>query len=107
MPIYCYQAKDPEQSCDHCRDSFETLQSIKDEALTACPQCGSPIERRLYAVGIAAPHTNAELKNLGFKKLVKRDDGVYENVTRNDKEARYMERGKSDTMPDIGSVISD
>ena len=36
---------------------------------------------------------------MGFTKLVKRDDGVYENVTRLPGESRYMEKGKADTLP--------
>ncbi len=40
-------------------------------------------------------------------KLVKRDEGVYENVTRTGKESRYMEAGKPETLPDIQRKISD
>lgn len=107
MPIYAYQAIKDSESCDYCRNGFEIMQSIKEDRLTACPKCGSSIHRLLYAVGIATPHTNTELKNLGFTKLVKRDDGVYENVTKTDKETRYMERDKPETIPDIKSKISD
>ncbi len=107
MPIYEYQAIDPEAGCEFCRPGFQILQSMKDDALTACPKCGAAIHRLVFPVGVSAPHTNAELKNLGFTKLVKRDDGVYENVTRTGQESRYMERDKPQTMPNFKGKISD
>lgn len=57
--------------------------------------------------GVSVPHFNSELRNVGFTKLEKRDDGVYENVTATDKESRYMKRGDASTLPDIKSKISD
>jgi len=53
------------------------------------------------------PKSNAEIRNMGFTKLVKRDDGVYENVTRSGDEARYMRRGETDTMPHLDKKIGD
>lgn len=107
MPVYVYQARDVEKGCPHCQRGFQVLQGMKDTALTNCPECGAEIIRVIQPVGIATPRTNSELKNLGFTKLVKRDDGVYENVTRSDKESRYMEAGKPETMPDFKGKISD
>ena len=54
----------------------------------------APVERvfsRAPAVSVSAGP--AELKNVGFTKLVKREEGVYENVTASDGEARYMVAG--------------
>jgi len=39
--------------------------------------------------------------------LVRRDDGVYENVTARKGDSRYMERGKPETIPDLSKTISD
>ena len=50
MPTYEYIAEDELHSCDQCRDVFEIQQSIKDDALTHCPSCQSPI-RRIISVG--------------------------------------------------------
>jgi hypothetical protein len=61
----------------------------------------------LSVPGIAIPTGNAELRNQGFTKLVKRDDGVYENVTRSGNEARYMRRGQSDSLPHLAKKIGD
>jgi len=104
MPIYEYE---------HLKDScalgkqFEIKQSLNDTPLKKCPQCKKPVKKLLSLVGISLPKTNSELRNLGFTKLVKRDDGVYENVTAKDGESRYMERGKTETIPDLSKTISD
>ena len=68
----------------------------------------APVKRVIRtAPGVSVPHFNSELKNLGFSKLVKRDDGVYENVTKLDHEKKYMKRGDKSSLPDIKSRIKD
>ena len=44
---------------------------------------------------------NSELCDLGFTKLVRRDDGVYENVTARDGESKVMLRDKPETYPNL------
>lgn len=44
MPTYDYQ-------CDACGHSFEAFQSMRDDALTVCPQCEKPALRRLITGG--------------------------------------------------------
>ncbi len=107
MPIYEYGLVEGEEGCDYCRENFSIQQSFTEKPLECCPKCGAKVQRLLFPVGISTPKTNSELKNLGFTKLVKRDTGVYENVTKTDKESRYMEAGKPETMPDLKSKISD
>jgi len=104
MPIYTYKHTGP--ACE-AGVRFDVEQSIRDEKLQTCPRCGGEVTRLISRVFVATPTTNSELKNMGFTKLVKRDDGVYENVTRTDKESRYFEPGKAETMPDLKSRISD
>ncbi len=53
------------------------------------------------------PTGNSTLKEKGFTKLVKRDEGVYENVTANDGEARYMKAGDAETLPHLHKKIGD
>ncbi len=57
--------------------------------------------------GVAVATFNSELKNVGFTKLVKRDDGVYENVTATGTEKRYMNRGDKDSVPHFNKKIGD
>lgn len=55
----------------------------------------------------STPVGNSALKNLGFTKLVKRDDGVYENVTRTGTEKRYMKSGDPSSIPHVHKKVSD
>ena len=62
----------------------------------------SPVERIITT----APMGNSGLKNLGFTKLVKRDDGVYENATRTGTESKFMKAGDPSSMPHLNKKIS-
>lgn len=107
MPIYEYKVRAEATGCPHCQEGFSLLQRMTDEPEVRCLECGAAVERLICLPRISTPKTNTELKNLGFTKLVKRDTGVYENVTQTSKETRYMEAGKSETMPDLKSKITD
>lgn len=67
----------------------------------------SPIERLLFAPGLSTPAGDSKLKELGFTKLVKRDSGVYENVTASGSESRYMKADDPSSMPHISKKIRD
>ena len=108
MPIYEYEhADDAGGARCELGAQFEHVQSIREEALKVCPRCGRPVRRLISRTFVSTPQSNTELRDLGFTKLVKRDSGVYENVTATGKESRYMEAGKPETMPDIKKKISD
>jgi len=104
MPIYEYEHLS--ESC-LIGKIFEIKQSINDEPLANCPNCKGIVRKRISRIAIAKSRSNAELRDLGFTKLVKRDDGVYENVTKRGNESRYMEAGKPETIPDFSKTISD
>ena len=104
MPVYEYEHT--EQSCSAGR-IFEVNQSLEERPLSKCPQCGQPIKKLISLVGVSTPKTNGELRDLGFTKLVKRDDGIYENVTARKGDSRYMERGKPETIPNVAKVTTD
>ena len=44
---------------------------------------------------------------MGFTKLVKRDDGVYENVTARKGDSRLVLRDKPETLPNLSKTIRD
>lgn len=44
MPTYDYE-------CEACGHKFEQFQSMKDEALTKCPECKKKKLRRLFGTG--------------------------------------------------------
>ena len=104
MPTYEYEHLDA--PCERGR-IFEVRQSIDDPPLASCPRCKGMVKKLISRVAISTPKTDAELRDLGFSKLVKRDDGVYENVTQREGESRYMLRDKPETMPDIKRIIRD
>ena len=104
MPIYEY--KHINSFCNVGK-IFEIKQSIMDNQLEICPNCNEPIQKLISVTNINTPKTNSELKDLGFTKLVKRDHGVYENVTARNGESKFMLKNKPETMPNIKKIISD
>jgi len=104
MPIYEY-----EHISDPCSlgGVFEVRQSIQDAPLNLCPNCNNPVRKLISRVSISTPKTNSELRDSGFTKLVRRDDGVYENVTARDGESRIMQGDKPETYPNLKKTISD
>jgi len=98
MPVYEY-----EHLADPCAVGrfFERTQAMSEDALTTCPECGGPVKRLISLPNISTPTTDSELKSMGFTKLVRRDSGVYENVTALPGESKVMEAGKPETLPDL------
>ena len=92
MPLYRYEHdKAVDQTCT-LGTEFEYVQSIKADRFTQCPECTAPVQRLVpRSVTWVSPKSSGELKNLGFTKLVRRDKGVYENVTANHGEKRIVD----------------
>lgn len=82
MPIYVYEAKEPAKGCARCRDGFEVSQSLKDERLAVCPDCGAPVYRVVQAPGLTHSKTDLHYraKRAGFKCLKKVEKGEYEKI---------------------------
>jgi len=81
---------------------------MNDPPLAICPRCKGMVKKIMSCASIRrAQKSDGELRDLGFTKLVRRDDGVYENVTQRDGESRYMVRGKPETVPDVKRIIRD
>jgi putative FmdB family regulatory protein len=45
MPTYGYE-------CSQCGHQLEVLQSISDEPLRVCPECGGALRKQIYPVGV-------------------------------------------------------
>jgi len=86
---------------------FEVEHPITDDALQLCPECGGKVVRLISRAFVSTPTGDSDLKSMGFTKLVRRDKGVYENVTATGSESRYFEAGKPHTMPDLKRKIRD
>lgn len=68
----------------------------------------APVRRVMTRAPAAVVHTsNAEYRNAGFTRLVKRDEGVYENVTAIDGEKRYMRADDPQSLPHIHRKVRD
>jgi len=96
MPIYEYY-------CDANGETVEVSHGVDRELATWLEVCYTaqrslgetdpmaPVRRILTrAPAVSVTKSNAELRDLGFKKLVRRDDGVYEDVTARDGDARIV-----------------
>lgn len=104
MPRYIYECSNP--ACPS-GGVFSLIQSMRDDTLTTCPECGGAVARVICPVGLAAPAGDSELRDKGFAKLVRRDKGVYENVTAMNHESRYYHADRPETMPDIRRRVGD
>jgi putative FmdB family regulatory protein len=79
MPFYEYEVIG--DGCPYCTEGFEELQKMKDAHLRACPKCGALVRRIISRANISKDILgNANLKEKGFTKLVRKDKGVYEKV---------------------------
>lgn len=113
MPRYDYY-------CDANQRTVEVVHSISERLSTwgeVCERAGlnvgdvgsdAPVRRIITTPPMAnTPVGDSHLKNLGFTKLVRRDDGVYENTTRTGTESRYVKAGDAATMPHFHKKHSD
>jgi len=91
MPTYDY-------FCPSNNQKVEVMHSIHDKLETWGELCqlaqidrgdtpaDAPVRRMVGVPRLMVPASNNDYKNAGFTKLVKRDRGVYENVTAKDGE---------------------
>lgn len=112
MPIYEYICRENQQKVEVLHDYKTKITTWGELCQLAGLDLGdTPAEtsvvRTISSPSLAFPKTNSELKNLGFTKLVKRDTGVYENVTATNQEKRYMTPDDPSSMPDLKKKISD
>ncbi len=105
MPIYEYEHQ-TDGPCPKGR-CFELSQALYSAPFTVCPECGQPVKKLVSLVGVRTPKTNSDLKSLGFTKLVRRDHGVYENVTATGQESRVWDVRRPETMPNLKGKIRD
>jgi hypothetical protein len=63
------------------------------------------VERQLSAAAIRPRKFDCELRDLGFTKLVRVDDGIFENVTRRPGEDKFVNRRRPETFPDLDKPV--
>lgn len=67
----------------------------------------SPVELVVYPPALSFPQGDSALKNLGFSKLVRRDSGVYENVTARDGQTKIVSADSPAAGLNLGSSVGD
>ena len=82
MPIYVYEPNDGEKGCAKCRGGFEVMQSLRDERLMRCPECGCAVSRVIQAPGLTHSKTDLHYraKRAGFHTLKRVQKGEYEKI---------------------------
>ena len=106
MPVYTYEHV--EKGACQLGAGFEVEHPAKAARLTACPACSRPVRRIITAsFGIGTPKSDGDLRSAGFTKLVRRDDGVYENVTAEHGEKRIVRAGDPDGLAGLRKKIRD
>ncbi|MCC6675819.1 MAG: FmdB family transcriptional regulator [Phycisphaerales bacterium] len=87
MPIYVYEFLD--KKGEPTGETFEIVQSMKDDALTKDPSTGRPVRRAILVPNIAGKWSdmkgkgalsNKNLERLGFTKYERKGDGYMERV---------------------------
>jgi predicted nucleic acid-binding Zn ribbon protein len=108
-PVYSYRHGPAGSAGPPCPagDEFDWTQPAVDWPLTSCPHCGGPVERQIEAAAIRPRKFDCELKDLGFTKLVRVDDGIFENVTRRPGDAKYIDRRRPETFPGLEKTVKD
>ena len=102
MPTYDYK-------CEDCGHEFEVYQSMKDEKLTTCPNCGKNTLRRLIGSGSGLIFKGSgfyltDYKNKSNESLVKSSEGS--NAKKTESTAAQGEtktESKSTSSSDNGS----
>ncbi len=106
MPVYEYYCPENDRHVEVQHTLSQKATTWGELCALASMPCGDTppeavVERLLFAPGLNTPRGDSDLKSLGFSKLVRRDHGVYENVTATNNESRYVNAGDNSTLPDL------
>ncbi len=82
MPVYDYQAKDPEHGCEKCREPFEVMRRLDEAPLLRCPHCQAPLVKLISAPALGRSKSGLDdrAKAAGFHKLKRVDKGAFEKL---------------------------
>jgi predicted nucleic acid-binding Zn ribbon protein len=110
MPVYTYFCEDNQLAVEVTHSIRETLATWGEVCARADLPRGetpakAPVKRLLSAPNINVPTGDSKIKEKGFTKLVRRDQGVYENVTATGTESRYFKADDPSSMPHLHKKI--
>ena len=111
MPTYDYFCEDNGKTVEVYHDINTKLKTWGEVCFATQLPLGdtdvlAPVRLVIRPVSISVPIGNSKLKEHGFTKLVKRDNGVYENVTATGDEKKYMKAGDKSSVPHLHKKIS-
>ena len=97
MPIYVYRCLDTNEVLEVFHPMSRTLSTWGE--LCEVAQCdpgttaaNAPVKRLITAPGgVVVLKSDSDYKSMGFTKLVRRSKGLYENVTANEGEQRFIQ----------------
>ncbi|MBD2042515.1 zinc ribbon domain-containing protein [Microcoleus sp. FACHB-672] len=97
MPLYDYFCPSNNQKVEVMHSMNQEVKTWGDVCKLAKCETGNtpedaPVRRLLSAPRLSVPTSDSDYKSVGMSKLVKRDQGVYENVTAKDGEDRIVYR---------------
>ena len=101
MPTYVYQCEANGASVEVVHRMSEGISNWGELCDRAECDLGdtppdAPVQRQIFPTAIHSVQGPAALKNLGFQKLVRRDSGVYEDVTATDTASRIIDSNVGD-----------
>lgn len=112
MPLYDYLCEANSRKVEVSHPVEATLKTWGELCFVAQIPLGNtdpaaPVKKVISVPNISVPIADSRLKELGFTKLIRRDQGVFENVTALDHEKRYFKEGDPSSMPDLKKRIED
>ena len=112
MPRYDYYCEENDQTIEVEHASGLELRTWGELCYAKQHDLGdtdplAPVRKVYTPPYVSVPIGDSQLKNAGFTKLVKRDAGVYENVTATGDEKRYMKADDPSSVPDLKKKIGD
>ncbi|NJN75595.1 MAG: zinc ribbon domain-containing protein [Synechococcaceae cyanobacterium RL_1_2] len=95
MPIYVYHCPENEQTVEALHSMQHTISTWGELCEITGTEPGvtspdTPIKKLITGFQVSVPLSNNDYKSKGFKKLVRKEKGVYENVTATDGEAKVL-----------------
>jgi putative FmdB family regulatory protein len=78
---------------------FEAVQSMSDDPLTKCEQCGAPVERVFHPIAVHFKGSGFYATDYGSKKQTSQDGAGKES----EKTSKPEKKEKAEAKPDSGS----
>jgi len=95
VPIYEYKC-----SNGHV---FETVQSMSDDPITACPECGAPVERVFHPIAVHFKGSGFYATDYGSKKQASQDGAGKESEKPSEKPSEKKKDSKPEAKTEAGS----